>query len=130
MRTVRLGAYLVMLLGSASADADFVIDELYSNADGSVQYVVLHEVQGGNGANLFAGRTLASTHAGVTKAFTFPIDLPAPAVAGAGRSVGKVNAFVTPAWVEANVRPANRFAPFAPCTACSTTYCTLPSALE
>src|SRR5947207_9111517 len=79
MRTARARAFLVVVLLAASparADfATFVIDELYSNADGSVQYVVLHEAQGANGANLLTGRTLIATRAGVAKVFTFPVDL-------------------------------------------------------
>src|SRR5437870_5146498 len=56
--------------------ATFVIDQLYSNADGTVQYIVLREAQGINDGSLLAGRTLTSTHAGVTKVFSFPADLP------------------------------------------------------
>jgi hypothetical protein len=33
----------------------FAIDEIYSNADGSVQFIVLHEAQGADGQNLLAG---------------------------------------------------------------------------
>ena len=54
----------------------YIIDELYSNADGTVQYVVLREAQGVNGENLLTGHTLTATHAGVTKTFTFNSDLP------------------------------------------------------
>lgn len=54
----------------------FRIEQLYSNADGTVQFVVLRESAGTNGENLWHGQQLTSTHAGVTKAFTFPNDLP------------------------------------------------------
>src|SRR5947208_16233372 len=86
MRTARARAFLVVVLLAASparADfATFVIDELYSNADGSVQYVVLHEAQGANGGNLLSGRTLTAAHAGVVNTFAFPTDLPSTATAG------------------------------------------------
>ena len=54
----------------------FQIEELYSNADGSVQYVVLHESQGMDGENLLQGQALTSTHLGVTKTYIFPANLP------------------------------------------------------
>ena len=58
------------------------IEQLYSNADGTVQFVVLHEVFGLNDEEFLRGHTLTSTHAGVTKTFTFPNDLPGSSTAG------------------------------------------------
>src|SRR5207249_9921491 len=55
---------------------NFMLEELYSNADGTVQYVVLHETHGLNGQNLWSGHTLTSTHAGVSKTYPFASDLP------------------------------------------------------
>ena len=57
------------------------IEALYSSADGSVQYVVLREMQGLTAQRLLAGKSLALTHAGVTKTFTFPFNLPSDATA-------------------------------------------------
>jgi hypothetical protein len=54
----------------------FQIEQMYSNADGSVQFVVLHESQGMNGENFLAGQVLTSTHMGVTKTYVFPNNLP------------------------------------------------------
>lgn len=54
----------------------FQIDEMYSNADGTVQYVVLHESQGMNGENLLGGHLLTSSNMMVTNNFVFPNDLP------------------------------------------------------
>lgn len=54
----------------------FQIEQMYSNADGSVQFVVLHESQGMNGENFLAGQVLTSTHLGVTKTYVFPNNLP------------------------------------------------------
>jgi hypothetical protein len=52
------------------------MESIYSNADGSVQYVVLHETSNTPGKNAWAGQTFTSTRAGVTKTFTFPSNLP------------------------------------------------------
>ena len=69
--------------GVAHADITaFAVEQIYSNADGTLQFVVLRETQGQPGGHLWSGRTLRSTHAGVTKSFTFPGDLPSAATAG------------------------------------------------
>src|SRR6266508_5566136 len=52
----------------------YQIDELFSNADGTVQFVVLREVAGANGQNLLGGRALISTSGGGTTTYTFPKD--------------------------------------------------------
>jgi hypothetical protein len=62
----------------------FRIDQLYSNADGSVQFIVLREAAGQNAQNEFNGVNLTVTRNGVRKSFEFTRDLP---VATAGRSV-------------------------------------------
>ena len=54
----------------------FRIEQIYSNADGSVQFIVMHEALGVNGENLWSERTLTSTRAGVARVYTFPRDLP------------------------------------------------------
>src|SRR6266545_1394043 len=54
----------------------FAIEEIYSNADGTIQYVVLRETQGANDENHLGGHTLTMTHGTVIKTFTFPADLP------------------------------------------------------
>ena len=54
----------------------FQIEQLYSNADGSVQFVVLHESQGMDGENFLQGQALTSTRMGVTKTYIFPTNLP------------------------------------------------------
>ncbi len=53
-----------------------VVEEVYSNADGTVQFVVLHESLGMDGQNLLMGKALTSTHNGVTKTFVFTKNLP------------------------------------------------------
>ena len=75
----RVPAAIAAALFSLPACASYhtyVIDELYSNADGTVQYVVLHESLGMNGQNLLAGHTLTATHAGQKKTYSFVRDLP------------------------------------------------------
>ena len=58
---------LVALFAFAGASAAlamfhlFQIEQIYSNADGTVQFVVLHEVTGTNGENVLAGQRLTST---------------------------------------------------------------------
>ncbi|MGH8713610.1 MAG: hypothetical protein ACREYB_06360 [Casimicrobiaceae bacterium] len=55
----------------------FQIEELYSNADGSVQYIVLHESQGMDGENLLASHPLTSMPQGGTALlYRFTHDLP------------------------------------------------------
>ena len=54
----------------------FQIEQIFSNADGTVQFVVLREAVGANGENLLAGHELKATQAGVTKSYTFANDLP------------------------------------------------------
>ena len=38
-----------LVAAAPRAQADFLIEEVYSNADGTIQYVVLHEANGANG---------------------------------------------------------------------------------
>ncbi len=64
-----------LLLGTiGNADASFhtfKINELYSNADGKVQFVELLEGSGLNGQNLWSGHVLTSSNGSVTKTFSF-----------------------------------------------------------
>jgi hypothetical protein len=90
-RIVRRAATLAAALLIASlifpgiADATFhtfQITELFSNADGSVQFVRLHEQAGFNGQNFLAGITLTSTAStGANTVYTFPANLPSTATA-------------------------------------------------
>ncbi len=60
----------------------FQIDAIYSNADGTVQFVVLHEAFGLGGQEFLTGHAFQSTHAGVTNTYVFPNDLPSSNTAG------------------------------------------------
>jgi hypothetical protein len=67
-----MGFASVVALG---APPSFRVSQIYSNLDGSIQYITLTETQGLNGQHHFTGLTLTATHEGVTKQFIFPADL-------------------------------------------------------
>lgn len=84
-RSLRLFLVLVVALVAPLAHATFHtfrVDRVYSNADGTIQFVVLRESAGFNGENLFQGHVLTSTHAGLSKTFAFPANLPSSSTAG------------------------------------------------
>ena len=57
----------------------FRIAQVYSNADGTLQYVMLQESTGSNNENLWFGNRIETTDAqSVKKQFTFPSNLPSP----------------------------------------------------
>jgi hypothetical protein len=62
----------------------WTIEAIYSSADGTVQFVMLHESQGFAAQDQWAGKTFTNTHAGLTKTFTFPANLPSSLTAGRG----------------------------------------------
>src|SRR4030095_3801656 len=69
----------ILMFAASGALAEFhlfQIEQLYSNADGTVQFIVMHEFTGSNGEHVWGGRSLTSTHAGVNKTFVFPNNLP------------------------------------------------------
>jgi len=72
-----LGATLTAIAAAAQANYHtFRIEQIYSNADGTVQFVVLHESFGQDGENLLRMHTLTATHNGAVKTFTFTSNLP------------------------------------------------------
>src|SRR5512141_2429586 len=77
-----LAAALAFASGAGASFHLFRIEQIFSNADGTVQFVVLHESSGANGEQFLGGRQLKATQAGVTNTFTFPRDLPSSATAG------------------------------------------------
>ena len=73
------------LATNASAEFHtFQIDQIFSTADGTIQFVVLHEVAGMNGENFLAGHTFTSAQGGTTQTYTFPSDLPGGSMGGYG----------------------------------------------
>jgi hypothetical protein len=81
---LRLFVVAVFALVSGRAGASFHlihIDEIYSNADGSLQYVVL--IGDADGQQFLAGHAITSQHAAdPQKAFTFPNNLPSGSTGG------------------------------------------------
>jgi hypothetical protein len=70
-----LAALLALAAGPASAQGYlWTMTELYSNADGSVQFLELETFT--DGAEFVTGETLTSFVGGLTYQFTFPNDLP------------------------------------------------------
>ena len=70
---------VVALLAASSALASYHtwrIQEIFSNADGTIQFVVLHESAGDDGENLLSGHTLTATEGTTTRTYTFQRDLP------------------------------------------------------
>lgn len=71
------GAVASSSAGTAHAAAPtFHITQVFSNRDGSMQFVELTEYAGQNDQHRLAGLTLTSRHDGVVKTFVFPNDLP------------------------------------------------------
>lgn len=68
-----LGAALAL---PAAAFQTWQIEQVYSNADGRVQFIVLNESAGFPNEHQLSGKTLTSTQGAVVKTFTFPADLP------------------------------------------------------
>lgn len=73
---VALALALAVAAPAAQAWQSWRIEQIYSTADGTVQYVVLHETLAKIQQGFVTGRTLTSTHGAVTTTFTFPADLP------------------------------------------------------
>ena len=100
---------LAAMLAVDAAQASFhtfVIETIYSNADGTVQFVVLRETQGSPGENLWSGHMLTSTHGGNTITFPFPSDLPSNRTGGKAVLVATQGfaalALITPDYVVQN----------------------------
>ena len=82
LAALSLAAALVALPARATFHT-YQIQEVFSNADGTVQYVVLHEAIGANGQNLLGqGHALTSIQGMNMQVFAFPDDL--PCVGGGG----------------------------------------------
>jgi hypothetical protein len=85
-------ALLAVALAAASAHAAFHlfrIDPVYSNASGTVQYVVMREATGSNGENFWAGNRLETTAMDGTKQqFTFQTNLPSSQTASRSVLIG------------------------------------------
>jgi len=64
LRMLRSCALISLLLTTSAASASFHlfrIEQIYSNADGTIQFIVLHESFGMNGEDAWSGQTLTSS---------------------------------------------------------------------
>ncbi len=93
IRALRTCAATILLLAASAAFAHchlFQIEQLFSNADGTVQFVVLHESGNADGENLWAGQELTFTEnpsgygmpPPAMRSLTFPSNLPSATTAG------------------------------------------------
>ena len=81
---LRAAAALILSFVAANVFASFHlfrIEQIFSNADGTVQFVVLHEFTGSGGEHLWAGQSLTTQGAQGMRTFTFPSNLPSSATA-------------------------------------------------
>jgi hypothetical protein len=72
---VALAMALVATIASAEYHT-YVIEQLFSNASGTVQFIVMHESQGMSIEYFWAGNPLILSHLGQSQRFTFPNNLP------------------------------------------------------
>jgi hypothetical protein len=79
-RRCAFGALALALLLAAPSESlaalSFRIQQIFSNADGSVQFVLLREYAGQSGQDQFAGLALTTRKAERQQVFTFPANLP------------------------------------------------------
>jgi hypothetical protein len=70
--------WLLFLAASAvfAQTPQFQIEQIYSNSNCTVQFVVLHEITGMNANNFLGGQTLVSSAGGFNQTFTIPTNLP------------------------------------------------------
>jgi hypothetical protein len=122
------GAVLVLWVSFAQAAFHlFALDQLYSNADGSVQFVVLRETAGMNGENFWAGQSLRATPTGgAAQVLPFTTNLPNSATANRRVLVATPEfaalGIVTPDYI----MPAN----FLPTGAGQVRYSGMPSSID
>jgi len=72
-------AFLVAATSSGPASATFhlfIVDQVFSNADGTVQYVVFRQTPPSNDEHEWMGHALVSVHDGVTQTLVYPSNLP------------------------------------------------------
>ena len=84
MRILRGVLVLLATLVSLPAPASFhtfQLNEFYSNADGSIQFIELREAFGANSQNFLMSHSVTSTQGGTTHTYVFPGNLPNAATA-------------------------------------------------
>jgi len=70
------GLALFALATGAAAQSTYRITELFSNQDGSIQFIRLTETAGADGQNAFQGFAITVTYRGGTRQWVFPNALP------------------------------------------------------
>ena len=76
LRTILFVGTALCASAAGASYHTYQIEEIYSNADGTVQYVVLHEAAGMDGQNLQMGQRLTSTGPGGSATFVILNNLP------------------------------------------------------
>ncbi|HEX7273240.1 MAG TPA: hypothetical protein VF420_13935, partial [Casimicrobiaceae bacterium] len=74
-RALALAAILIAPSAYATYHT-FVIQEIFSNADGTIQYIVLHESLGMDGQNMLTGHALTAAQGMASQVYAFHNDLP------------------------------------------------------
>ena len=85
LRILRSCVLTALVFATSAALASFHtfrIEQIYSNADGTVQFVVMREAFSTNGEHLWANQSLTSSDGTTTKVLTFMSNLPSPSTAG------------------------------------------------
>ena len=81
--SVAAGLMMLMATAASATFHTYQIQQIFSNADGSVQFMVLHEAVGFNGQEFLMGHTLTSQQSGgMAKQIVFPNDLGSNNTAG------------------------------------------------
>jgi hypothetical protein len=72
-----LGCLLACVASGAMAEFHtFQIEQIFSNTDGTIQFVVLHEIAGLNGENFLSGHAFTASQGETTQSFMFNANLP------------------------------------------------------
>jgi hypothetical protein len=84
IHSLAAGLMMVMATAAWATFHTFQIQQIFSNADGTVQFLVLHESVGFSGQEFLTGHTLTSLpNGGMGQQFMFPSNLPSSNTAGA-----------------------------------------------
>jgi Repeat of unknown function (DUF5648) len=78
----------LLALPAAASFHTFTLQQFYTNADGTIQFIVLKESSGLGGQNFLTGHTLTSTQGGTTHTLTFIQNLPSGNTSGKSFLVG------------------------------------------
>jgi hypothetical protein len=77
-----LACALLLAMNARAAFHTFQIEQIFSNADGTVQFVVMHESLNVDGEHQWANHSITPTHNGSGTGFKFPHNLPSSSTHG------------------------------------------------